>query len=191
MHPGLVIVVLWIAWGLSWIAAAVWTNKTEKKPALREELGYHLLVFIGFALLIVPAHGDEGASRLWRPGHTGAWLCATLAFLGFAFTWWARIHLGRLWSGTITRKTGHHIVDTGPYAIVRHPIYTGLLLAVYATLVAKGTWFGIAGALLVTLGFWIKAKQEEQWLAQELGAEPYADYRRRVPMLIPFGPKPR
>ncbi|MGN6152399.1 MAG: methyltransferase family protein [Lysobacteraceae bacterium] len=69
---------------------------------------------------------------------------------------------------------------------MRHPIYTGLLLAVFATMVAKGTVYGVAGAALVALGLWMKARLEEGWLSAELGADACAAYRRRVPMLVPF-----
>lgn len=106
------------------------------------------------------------------------------------FIWWAaRIHLGALWSGWITRKTNHRLVDSGPYAIVRHPIYTGILLAVYGTAAAKGTIFGLVGAFLVTLGLWMKAGLEEKWLHQELDAGAYEAYRSKVPRLTPFGPR--
>lgn len=80
-------------------------------------------------------------------------------------------------------------MDSGPYGIVRHPIYTGLLLAVLATMVAKGTVFGLIGSLVIALGIWMKARLEEQFLRGELGSEAYDSYRRRVPMLVPFGPK--
>lgn len=110
-----------------------------------------------------------------------------LIAVGLAFAWWARLHLGRLWSGTVTAKAEHHVVDTGPYRLVRHPIYTGLLLAILATMVAKGTVWGIAGAVLVIVGTVIKAKLEERFLRGELGSA-YDDYARRVPMLVPFAP---
>jgi protein-S-isoprenylcysteine O-methyltransferase Ste14 len=105
---------------------------------------------------------------------------------GFAFAWWARIYLGTLWSGQVTLKPDHHIVDTGPYALVRHPIYTGILTAVLATMAAKGTLPGVAGAAIILVGVWMKARIEERWLRQELGAEAYDGYARRVPMLVPF-----
>jgi protein-S-isoprenylcysteine O-methyltransferase Ste14 len=126
--------------------------------------------------------------RLWHIGWTGAWVCVALIAIGLGFTWWARIYLGRLWSGRVTRKAEHRVVDTGPYALVRHPIYTGLLLAALATAAAKGTVLGIAGFAMLLLGLTLKARLEERWLAGELEGGAYADYRRRVPMLVPGWP---
>src|SRR6185503_5263841 len=71
---------------------------------------------------------------------------------------------------------------------VRHPIYTGILLAVYATAALKGTVLGLAGAAVITTGLWMKARLEEGFLREELGPD-YDAYRKRVPMLLPFGPK--
>ena len=82
-------------------------------------------------------------------------------------------------------------MDTGPYAIVRHAIYTGLLLALLATAIAQGTVSAMAGFGLLVLGLWITARIEERWLSRELGEAAYGDFRRRVPMLIPFLPKRR
>jgi protein-S-isoprenylcysteine O-methyltransferase Ste14 len=113
------------------------------------------------------------------------WILLALIVAGFLFAWWARIHLGTLWSGTITRKEGHRVVDTGPYAMVRHPIYTGLLLAAFATAVARGRWEALLGAALFALGCWIKARQEETFLSETLGPD-YAAYRQRVHMLVPY-----
>jgi protein-S-isoprenylcysteine O-methyltransferase Ste14 len=91
----------------------------------------------------------------------------------------------------VTRKDDHRIVDTGPYGLVRHPIYTGILLALYATTLAFPGPFNVAGSVLMTIAFVIKARLEERFLSEELGAEAYAAYRRRVPMLVPFWPVSR
>jgi protein-S-isoprenylcysteine O-methyltransferase Ste14 len=106
----------------------------------------------------------------------------------FLFAWWARLHLGRLWSSAITRKEDHRVIETGPYALVRHPIYTGLILAIFATAAAQATATSCLGAAFVAFGLWIKARVEERFLTAELGAEAYDTYRRRVPMLVPFTP---
>jgi protein-S-isoprenylcysteine O-methyltransferase Ste14 len=181
--------VLWVGFVISWLAAAFWHNKTEKRASLGTELASRIALILGGVLMIVPAHRYHGPLRLWYVTRAEAWLCVALAALGFAFCWWACIHLGPLWSGRITRKAGHRVVDTGPYGIVRHPIYTGILLAVFATAAAKGTALGLVAALIIAFGFWLKARLEEQWLRQELAPEAYDAYRRRVPMLLPFGRK--
>jgi protein-S-isoprenylcysteine O-methyltransferase Ste14 len=166
------------------------SNQTERRPAIGTEIRYRIPMMFGVLLMFVPAHGYEDTLRLWHIGDYGAWLCVAGVAIGIGIAWWPRLHLGRLWSAHITRKADHRVVDTGPYATVRHPIYTGLLFSLLGTAAAKGTLLGVAGFLLLLLGVWMKARLEEQWLVQELdqgGA--YADYRKRVPMLIPFGPK--
>ncbi len=183
-----IIVGLWIAWAFSWYVAALWSSPAAKRAGIRRELGYRIVLIAGGVLLAVPSLGHGGALRVWHVTRPEAWACVAFEAAGFAFCWWARLHLGRLWSGQITRKADHRVVDTGPYGIVRHPIYTGILLAVFATAAAKGTLLAIAGAIAITVALWMKARLEENWLRSELGAEGYDEYRWRVPMLIPFGP---
>ena len=189
MHPGIAIVGLWIGWGVSWAIAAFWSNRTEARPGIGTELRFRIPMAIGALLMLVPAHGSKGVLRLWHVGWTGAWVCVALVALGIGFAWWARVYLGQLWSAHITRKADHRVVDSGPYGVVRHPIYSGLLLSLFATCAAKGTVFGVGGFAFLLLGTWMKARLEEQWLARELDEGAYADYRKRVPMLMPFGPK--
>jgi protein-S-isoprenylcysteine O-methyltransferase Ste14 len=188
MRPGTVILFIWIGWAISWLAAAGWSNRTESRPSVGPEIGYRLWMGVGAVLMFVPAHGYEGPLRLWHVGWMGAWACAALVGVGMLIVWWARWHLGRLWSGRITRKADHRVVDSGPYAVVRHPIYSGLLLSLAATAVAKGTVLGVVGFGCLLIGIWVKARLEEIWLTQELGTDAYASYARRVPMLLPFGP---
>ncbi|HEY8950377.1 MAG TPA: isoprenylcysteine carboxylmethyltransferase family protein [Rhizomicrobium sp.] len=187
MNGALIIVGLWILFALSWIAAVPWSNKVEKRVGLSKELAYRIVLIVGGIVFFIPAHHYEGPLRLWYPSLDLFWTTVVAIVLGFAFAWWARIWLGSLWSGQVTKKENHRVVDTGPYRIVRHPIYTGILLATYATMALKGTILGIAGALIITLGLWMKARLEEGWLEQEV--EGYGAYRHRVPMLLPFGPK--
>jgi protein-S-isoprenylcysteine O-methyltransferase Ste14 len=189
LRPLVVIGILWIGFVLSWIAAMPWSSAAEKRVGLNRELAYRIVLVTGGVIFFIPAHGYEGPLRLWWLPFQAVWPMAWIIALGFAFAWWARIWLGSLWSGQVTKKADHRVVDTGPYAIVRHPIYTGILLAVYATAALKGTVLGIAGAVIITLGLWMKARLEEGWLREELGADAYDSYRRRVPMLMPFGPK--
>ncbi|MEW6630892.1 MAG: isoprenylcysteine carboxylmethyltransferase family protein [Pseudomonadota bacterium] len=187
VHPGPAIAALWLAWIVSWAIAAFWADPAQKRVGVQAELSYRVLWLVGTLLLVVPAHGYVGRLRLWMPNLTEAWICVALVAIGIAFAWWARLHLGRLWSGTITAKADHHVVDTGPYGLVRHPIYTGLLLSILATMAAKGTVWGVAGAAVLLVGIVIKARLEESFLRGELGSA-YDDYAKRVPMLVPFAP---
>lgn len=182
---------LWIAFALLWLAAAAWSSPVAKRAGLGAELGYRIVLIVGGILLFIPAHGYEGPLRLWYVNRDEAWICVGLIALGFAFAWWARIYLGSLWSGQVTTKADHRVVDRGPYGVVRHPIYTGILLAIFATAAVKGTVLGLAAAPIITLGIWMKARLEERWLREQLGADAYNSYRRRVPMLLPFGPRAR
>ncbi len=188
MRPGLAIIALWVSWALSWLLAAAWSGETQKQESLAAQLAYRGLLVLGAFVLGIPAHRYSGSLRVWQVDRAEAWLCVGVIAVGIAFAWWARIGMGRLWSGRITRKADHVVLDSGAFAIVRHPIYFGILLAVYATAVAKGTLWGLAGALLVTVGIVMKARREERWLTVELGAA-YGAYRSRVPMLFPFGPR--
>lgn len=187
MRPGAAIVFLWLIWAVSWAAAALWADRAEKRAGFEAEAPYRIVLMLGTALFFIPAHSYVGRLRFWIPDLTAAWTCVALIAAGLVFSWWARLHLGRLWSGTVTAKAEHRVVDSGPYGLVRHPIYTGLLLAILATMAAKGTLWGIAGALLLTVGIYMKARLEERFLRTELGPA-YDDYARRVPMLVPFLP---
>jgi protein-S-isoprenylcysteine O-methyltransferase Ste14 len=194
MIPELAVGFAWAAWLASWVAAARWSDRTAKQPARGEQALYRGATVVGAILLFIGSSGGsggyfQGRDRLWDVDQPIAWMFVAIVALGLAFTWWARIYLGRLWSSSVTRKVDHRIVDTGPYAIVRHPIYTGLIVAIFATAALSGALTAIVGAVLMTLGFWIKARLEERFLRGQLGPEAYDAYRRRTPMLLPFGPK--
>lgn len=182
----LLIVAEWGLFALSWILAASWSSAVDKRLGLQREVLYRVVLIVGALLLAIPAHGYHGRWRIWFVTPAQAWACATCIAAGFAFAWWARVHLGELWSGRVTAKANHRVIDTGPYRLVRHPIYTGILLSVFATAVIKGTIPGLAGALVIALGIWMKARLEERWLSSELEAGSYGRYRERVPMLVPF-----
>jgi protein-S-isoprenylcysteine O-methyltransferase Ste14 len=187
MHfgPRVVFAMIWGAWVASWLAASFWSARTQKRAATSAELTHLILIGVGAVLMTPWAARRLGAAPLWNVGEVGAYLLAAAALAGLAFTWWARIHLGRLWSRAITRKQDHRIVDSGPYALVRHPIYSGLIAALVASAIAEATPTALGGAALLAFGFWVRARAEERFLSAELGAETYAAYRRRVPMLLP------
>jgi protein-S-isoprenylcysteine O-methyltransferase Ste14 len=188
MSPVLLLRLTWGLWGLSWIAAALWSAPTVKRGSPAAIWLYRAAMALGFGLLFGGTAWLH-AARLWQVGYGGGFVLVALTAPGFAFMWWARLHLGRLWSSAVTRKEGHYLVDTGPYAVVRHPIYTGLIAATLATAMAQATLPALAGLVVITIGLWFKARVEEDFLRAELGHAVYDAYRRRVPMLLPFGPK--
>jgi protein-S-isoprenylcysteine O-methyltransferase Ste14 len=113
------------------------------------------------------------------------WLALALVAAGLGFTVWARLHLGRNWSGTVTQKQGHELVRSGPYALVRHPIYTGLLAALLGSAIALGEPRGFLGVFIVLGAFWRKLRIEEGFM-RELFPGQYARYMTEVPALVPF-----
>jgi protein-S-isoprenylcysteine O-methyltransferase Ste14 len=152
---------------------------------LRSELVYCIVTIAGMFLLFAARRLAGCEPGFWDIPLDARWCLVGLAAAGFAFCWWARIHLGRMWSSSVTRKAEHHVVDTGPYAFVRHPIYTGIIVAAAATAALEARAIAFAGLALVISGFWIKARLEERFLRSELGAEAYDAYARRTSMLFP------
>jgi protein-S-isoprenylcysteine O-methyltransferase Ste14 len=174
---------LWGIWLLSWIAASAWSAPTVNRPQLGSEFFYRLLTIAGAAALFASPPRWQAS---WGADSPAGWLLVVIAASGFLFAWWARIHLGKFWSGTVARKADHRVIDTGPYRWVRHPIYSGIILSSYATALAKGTPLAFVGATVMLAGWYAKASLEERFLRDELGREAYDAYASRVPMLIPF-----
>ena len=186
--PRQLIALIWLGWLISWVAASFWSSRTQKRITTTDSRAYRYPIIAGGLLLTPWIAQAWGQQPLWDFGRGGTYALAGLTLAGVLFTWWARIHLGSLWSHAITRKEEHRIIDTGPYRLVRHPIYTGLILAILATGAAVATVTALFGALLIAVGLWQKARMEERFLSTELGADAYGSYCRRVPMLIPFLP---
>jgi protein-S-isoprenylcysteine O-methyltransferase Ste14 len=180
---------LWTLWVITWFIVAGWSARTVKTTRPGERGLEILLTLAGIGALWAGndswLYGGEMAMRLYTLSAIPGWLLFAVVACGFVFCWWARVHLGKMWSANITLKEEHRIVDTGPYALVRHPIYSGILLSAWATAVARGNQLAFVGAALLTVGFYLKARREEQLLIEELGA-PYLAYLRRVPMLFPY-----
>jgi protein-S-isoprenylcysteine O-methyltransferase Ste14 len=179
---------LWLLWVVSWFVAWRWSGRTVKRSQPGERILELALALWGIgALFYQGSDSAEGLLRhpLYQLDEGIAWLLVATAGVGFGVCWWARIRLGQMWSSNIALKENHRIVDSGPYGLVRHPIYTGLLLAAWATAAMHSRAVSFLGAGLLTLAFYLKASSEERLLTTELGS-PYQDYRRRTPMLVPY-----
>jgi protein-S-isoprenylcysteine O-methyltransferase Ste14 len=127
--------------------------------------------------------------RLWPHSLTAYWIGLALLVAGLAFACWARVHLGRNWSGSVTVKEGHELIRSGPYAYVRHPIYTGLITAVLGTAIVSGTVRAALGLVIITVSLLRKLRTEEGFMRETFPGE-YQRYSADVPALIPFT-KPR
>jgi protein-S-isoprenylcysteine O-methyltransferase Ste14 len=196
---------LWGAFIVSWWLAAIWTARATVKSRGWSSVLWWSGFVIGFGLLFTPAqqnsffaHGGfseivPSSSRdvLWVTPAWAGWTLFALEVAGLVFAWWARLHLGALWSGMLTLREGHRVVDTGPYRLVRHPIYTGFIASSWALALIVGTPAALAGALVLTVVMSLKSKTEEQLLRRELGEASYDDYAARTPMLVPFTPVSR
>ena len=196
MSPQAAFTVTWLAWYATWIAAGAWSGKTKVQMKTDLSGASRVVASVGLVLMFWPSgRGRAGAGleflgaftqRLWSSPTWLDWSFYGLLLCCFGFCWWARLHLGRLWSGFVTLKEDHHIVDTGPYGLVRHPIYTGIMAAAVATALERASPAGMLGAVLLIVGFALVARTEEHFLRDQLGAAAYDAYSRRVPMLVPL-----
>jgi protein-S-isoprenylcysteine O-methyltransferase Ste14 len=183
--PAGAIIAAWLIWLLSWILAAGWSARTASHDDLGAESPSRVLTLAAIVMIII-SYWPISQGTLWATPPTMGWTLAALVVIGFAFTWAARLHLGPLWSSTLAPTEAHRIVDTGPYAIVRHPVYAGLLLAALATAAERGRIEALAGAGVLIAALSLRAKLEERFLRRDVSDAAYAAYRARVPMLIPF-----
>jgi protein-S-isoprenylcysteine O-methyltransferase Ste14 len=176
----------WIATGLVWAAAALAPKRGIRKEPASSRNGHVLTLAGAFALLFTPSL--RAGPLAWRivplavVSSVGG-LLRTLA--GIAFAIWARFYLGGNWSAVVAIKQDHMLIPTGPYAIVRHPIYTGLLVAMLGTAVAAGELGGLLSVAVAFAGWLAKARLEEHFLQAQFGGT-YLEYQQQVRALIPF-----
>ncbi|MFL6516163.1 MAG: methyltransferase family protein [Chthoniobacterales bacterium] len=181
-----VITTCWVVFFVVWIVAAKWTKRTAYRETPSQRLRYVVPIVIGWILVARGRRFGYPLNVKVIP-HTPLVLAvaAILCACGVVFCVWARIVLGRNWSGTVTVKEGHELIVRGPYRLVRHPIYTGLLVMLVATAIQHGRIAAMIGVTLVFVSFWIKLSGEEELMLKQFPNE-YAAYRRRVKRIIPF-----
>jgi protein-S-isoprenylcysteine O-methyltransferase Ste14 len=176
---------LWILFGVYWLVSAFKRKKTKQPENWGQRLRYVLpLVVASYLLSRREAHYGWLGARFVPASDAAGWVGVVLTAAGVAIAFWARWHLGSNWSGVVTLKEGHELIRTGPYRTIRHPIYTGILLALLGTAVAVGEVRGLLALAVVWLSFYIKARREESFLTQEFGPG-FAEHRRRTGMFLP------
>jgi protein-S-isoprenylcysteine O-methyltransferase Ste14 len=180
----LVIVCCWVAWAVYWVITAFSTKRTIERGGI---IGYRVvaLVLVAASFVIVRiAHGSP-QSRLWQTSLAVEIVSDCIVLAGTAFAVWARITLGRNWSAEVTLKDDHELIESGPYALARHPIYTGLISMALGTALNVGRVIGLVVLVGLCGGLWWKARQEEQIMSRQF-PDAYLAYKKRVRAIIPF-----
>ena len=170
--------VVWLIWAFK-------TKRTRTYEGFSSRLSYSILNVAAFYLLFsgdVPR--EYLRARLFEPSIWTNALGIALTAAGIAFAFWARAYLGGNWSSAVTVKVDHELVRNGPYRFVRHPIYTGLILALFGTAMARYQVRGVIALVLAYAGFKIKSKIEERAMTNTFGAE-YDAYRRSTGAIMP------
>jgi len=181
----IVISLLWLGW-IAYRIFAARDVKAVAETASRQSRALYGIPLLIAAVLLFDTHlGHFLNTRLVPHTPEVAWLGALLTAAGLAFAIWARVVLGRNWSGQVTVKEGHELIRTGPYALSRHPIYTGLVLALLGTALAVGEMRALIALLLAVGSFCYKMSLEEAVMRRTFGGA-YDDYARQVKALIPF-----
>jgi protein-S-isoprenylcysteine O-methyltransferase Ste14 len=176
---------LWILFGLYWLVSALKLKKTKKRETATERLRYVLPLLAAFYLVSRTAARYGWLGVRFVPANLAVeWIGVLLTASGVAIAFWARWHLGANWSGVVTLKEGHELIRTGPYRTIRHPIYTGILLALLGTAIAVGQVRGLIALTIALLSFYSKARREESFLAQEFGSG-FTEHQRHTGMFLP------
>jgi protein-S-isoprenylcysteine O-methyltransferase Ste14 len=175
----------WIVFALYWIVSAFKLKAVKKRESTAERLQHLLPLAVAYILLLTTGPDFGWLSKRFVPNLPLLNIFAVvLAFAGVGFAIWARWHLGSNWSGTVTLKANHELIRTGPYRSIRHPIYTGMLVAVIGTALALGEVRGILSFLIILAAFYRKARREERFLRQEFG-ERFATHLQSTGMFLP------
>jgi len=175
----------WITFLVYWIIKAAKTRQTQRKESFASRYSVMFLLVLGYVLILNRRAGIGVLGKRFVPNVLPVVILGvTVTWLGVALAIWARNHLAENWSSAVTIKQGHELIRTGPYARLRHPIYSGLLLATLGSAVAIGEWRCLIGVCLVLAAYSIKARREEAMLTEQFG-ESFQEHRRHTGFLLP------
>ena len=186
MNGYLICGTLWSIWVVVWMLWALRTKKTQQREGAASQI--LRLALLGSSVYLIFFAGNL---RGWLharvlPYHPWmGWAGVAITALGFALTIWSRFLLGSNWSSTVTIKVAHELIRTGPYRWVRHPIYSGKILAMVGTAIALDRWRGVAAVVLIWIAFAIKRRKEEQFMRQTFG-EQYTEYSKGTGAIFPL-----
>jgi protein-S-isoprenylcysteine O-methyltransferase Ste14 len=177
--------IAWIVFIAYWIVSAQKLKSIKQREPRGERLIQIVLMASAYILMFKDQIGRGWlATRFVPASPTIGKHGVAITVVGIALAIWARWHLGENWSATVTLKEGHELISSGPYCYIRHPIYTGMLLAFVGTALALGEYRALISLCIVMFAFYIKAKKEELFLSQEFG-EKFREHSRRTGMFLP------
>ncbi|HUA01239.1 MAG TPA: isoprenylcysteine carboxylmethyltransferase family protein [Candidatus Aquilonibacter sp.] len=175
----------WLIFLFYWLVASFSAKKIERHEPSGEKFLRIGATLVSWFLLYSADPRFGVLNRRFVPWHYWIfWTGAALTWAGVAFAIWARNHIGRYWSASVALKADHELIRTGPYSRIRHPIYTGVLLAIAGTALAIGRYRGIVAFLIILVGFIWKSKREETLLAGQFGAA-FEEHRRHTGFFLP------
>jgi protein-S-isoprenylcysteine O-methyltransferase Ste14 len=176
--------VLWVAFSLYWGIAGRNSARTKSSESKRSTVFHQIALNVALILLFLPVPGLKGwflPQRLHFLVVVGAAIQAAFILLAI----WARRHLGRNWSGAVRIAEGHQLVRTGPYRLLRHPIYTAMLGMFLGTAIASSQYHALLGVAILVVAYLRKTRLEERILRQTFGAE-WDAYQRDTWALVPL-----
>jgi protein-S-isoprenylcysteine O-methyltransferase Ste14 len=174
-------------WGVGiafWILSAFSVKRTKAQQPLLHRLCYFVLTAAAAILLNGSARMTNWNRAIFPHTVVTGILGDFLLLVGLFIAVWARITLGSNWSAKVTLKENHELIQRGPYRVVRHPIYSGLLLMILGTAILIGQVGGFVVLGFCACGLWVKLRREEAWLTKHLPE--YSEYMRRTRALVPF-----
>lgn len=178
--------VMWIAFLVYWRIKAAGTKSNQRREADASGILRALAFLVVIVLLSTTRIPLRWLYRqLWASSLWSFWIGAAVTVGGLLFAVWARHHLASNWSSAVTIKQNHELITTGPYAVVRHPIYTGILTGFLGTAIALSQVRGVIGFVLIFVVLWSKLRKEEEWMRSTFG-ESYDGYAHRTAALVPY-----
>jgi len=175
----------WIVFVVYWIMGALKTRATHERESAASRIAILLIEIAGYVLIFSPSAGAGFlGTRFMSRTMVSAILGVVLTWSGIGLAIWARYHLAEYWSARITIKEDHQLIRTGPYSHLRHPIYSGLVLATIGSAVVINEWRCLVGVCLVLTGYCLKARKEESMLSQQFG-EAFREHQKHTGFLIP------
>jgi protein-S-isoprenylcysteine O-methyltransferase Ste14 len=176
---------MWLAFLLYWRIMAVRTKTTQRMEPTSSRVLRAVVFIVAIGLFFVGRIPIPWLYRHFLPASaTDFWMGAAVTALSLLFAVWARVHIGRNWSSSVTVKQDHQLITTGPYAAVRHPIYTGILGGFLGSAIALGEYRGVVSLALVFWMLWLKLRLEEEWMGSTFGTG-WESYRKRTAALVP------